>query len=151
LSAEIKDETEMEYGLLERANLLFKVLEQMFGSSDDMRWSSTKIPQNVSSSYIHIDQDQEEQSSAQREEVKSGSLGKLDYPVSWTGTSSFGRTTATLVEKDDCSMSSSDVDDDNDDTDDEFDEHELLLEFKKLISKYIKLQKRHEDLLCSHK
>jgi hypothetical protein len=25
------------------------------------------------------------------------------------------------------------------------------VEFKKLISKYIKLQKRHEDLLCSHK
>jgi hypothetical protein len=25
------------------------------------------------------------------------------------------------------------------------------VEFKKLISKYMKLQKRHEDLLCSHK
>jgi hypothetical protein len=37
LRAEIKDETEMEYGLLERANLLFNVLEQVFGSSDDMR------------------------------------------------------------------------------------------------------------------
>jgi hypothetical protein len=47
-------------------------------------------------------------------------------------------------------MSSSDVDDD-DDTDDEYDEQELLMEFKKLISKHMKLQKRHGDLLCSHK
>jgi hypothetical protein len=47
-------------------------------------------------------------------------------------------------------MSSSDVDDD-DDTDDEYDEQELLVEFKKLISKHMKLQKRHGGLVCSHK
>jgi hypothetical protein len=51
-------------------------------------------------------------------------------------------------DNDDCSMSSSD---DNDDTDDEYDKEELLVEFKKLISKHMKLQKRHGDLLCSHK
>jgi hypothetical protein len=53
-----------------------------------------------------------------------------------------------LAEEDDCSMSSSD---DDDDTYDEYDEQELLVEFKKLISKHMKLQKRHGDLLCSHK
>jgi hypothetical protein len=55
-----------------------------------------------------------------------------------------------LSEEDDCSTSSSDVDD-NDDTDDEYDEQELLVEFKKIINKHMKLQKRHEDFLCSHK
>jgi hypothetical protein len=127
------------------------VLEQMFGSSDDMRSSSTKIPENVSSSSIHIDQDQEEKSHVQREEVKSTSLGKLDCLVSQTGISGFGRTTTTFAEKDDCTMSSSDVDDDDDDTNDEYDDQELLLEVKKLISKHMKLQKIHGDLLCSHK
>jgi hypothetical protein len=61
----------------------------------------------------------------------------LDYPVSQTETSYFGRTKATLVEEDDCSLSSSDIDDD--DTDDEYDDQEFLLEFKKLISKHMKL------------
>jgi hypothetical protein len=55
-----------------------------------------------------------------------------------------------LSEEDDCSTSSSDVDDDVD-IDDEYDEQELLVEFKKLISKHMKLQKRHGDFLCSHK
>jgi hypothetical protein len=55
-----------------------------------------------------------------------------------------------LSEEDDCSTSSSDINDD-DYTDDEYDEQEYLVEFKKLISKHMKLQKRHEDLLCSHK
>jgi hypothetical protein len=59
LSAEIKEEIEMEYGLLGRANLLLNALEQIFGSSDDKISSSTNIPENVSSSSIHIDQDQE--------------------------------------------------------------------------------------------
>jgi hypothetical protein len=67
-----------------------------------------------------------------------------------TGLSSFGRTKNVLSEEDDCSTSSSDINDD-DDTYDECDEQELLVEFKKLISKHIKLQKRHGDLLCSHK
>jgi hypothetical protein len=55
-----------------------------------------------------------------------------------------------LAKEDDCSISSSNDDNDVDDTDDEYDDQELLLEFQKLISKHIKLQKRHEDLLCSH-
>jgi hypothetical protein len=49
----------------------------------------------------------------------------------------FGRKENVLAEEDDCSTSSSDVDD----TDDEYDEQELLVEFKKLISKHMKLQK----------
>jgi hypothetical protein len=151
LRAEIKEEIEMEYGLLERANLLWKALEQMFGSSDDKRSSSTNILENVSSSSIHIDQDQEEQSSVQKEKVKYVSLGKLDRLVSQTGVSDFSRTETSLVEEEDCSTSSSDDDNDDDDTDDEYDYEELLLEFKKLISKHMKLQKRHEDLLCFHK
>jgi hypothetical protein len=48
-----------------------------------------------------------------------------------------------LAEEDDRSTLSSDIDNDNDDTDDEYDEQELLVEFKKLISKHMKLQKRH--------
>jgi cell division protein FtsB len=55
-----------------------------------------------------------------------------------------------LAEEDGCSTSSFDDDDDDDDTDDEYDDQELLLEFQKLISKQMKLQKRHVDLLCSH-
>jgi hypothetical protein len=148
LRAKIKGDIKMEYGLLERANLLGKALEQMFGSSDDKRSYSTNIPENVSLSSIHIDQDQEEQSSVQKEKVKSISLEKPDCPVSQTGVSGFGRTETSLVEEEDCSTSSSD---DDDDTDDEYDYEELLLEFKKLKSKYMKLQKRHGDLLCSHK
>jgi hypothetical protein len=80
LSAEIKDEVEMECELLERANLLWKVLEQMFGSSNDKR-SSSSVTENMLSSSIHIDQNQEEQSSIQKDKVKSTSLGKLDYLV----------------------------------------------------------------------
>jgi hypothetical protein len=44
-----------------------------------------------------------------------------------------------------CSTSSSDINDDDDD-----DDQELLIEFQKLISKHMKLQKRHGGLLCSH-
>jgi hypothetical protein len=55
-----------------------------------------------------------------------------------------------LSKEDDCSTSSSNIDD-NDDTDDEYDEQELLVKFRKLIHKHMKLQKRHADLLCSHK
>jgi hypothetical protein len=82
----------MEYGLLERANLLWKTLEEMFGSNNDKISSSTSILGNISSSSIHIDQDQEEQSSIQQEEVKSASLGKPDGPVFQTRVSDFGRT-----------------------------------------------------------
>jgi hypothetical protein len=72
----------------------------------------------------------------------------LDCPVSQTGGFNFGRIETSLAEEDDCSTSSSD---DDDDTDNEFNEQELLVELKKLISKHMKLQKIHEDLLCSHK
>jgi hypothetical protein len=149
-SAEIKDEIEMEYGLLERANLLWKWLDKMFGSSFDKR-SSSNIPENFSSSYIHIDQDQEEQSSVQKEKVKSANLGKSNGLVSQTRVSGFGRTKITLAEEGDCSTSSSINDNDDDDTEDKYDDQELLFEFKKLTNKHIKLQKRHGDLLCSHK
>jgi hypothetical protein len=64
--------------------------------------------------------------------------------------SGFGRTENVLAKEVDCSMSSSNIDDD-DNTDDEYDEQELLVEFKKLISKHMKLQKRHDDLLYSQK
>jgi hypothetical protein len=137
LSAEIEDKIEMEYGLLKSVNLLWKVLKQMFGSSNDKRSSSPSILENISSSFTHIDQDQEEQSSNQKEQVKSASLRKLDGSVSQTKVSDFGRTRIDLEEEDDCSTSS--FDDDNDD-DDEYDDEELLLEFQKLISKHIKLQ-----------
>jgi hypothetical protein len=50
----------MEYGLLECANLLWKTLEQMYGSTNDKRLSSTNVPENISSSHMSIDQDQEE-------------------------------------------------------------------------------------------
>jgi hypothetical protein len=87
LSAEIKDEVEMECGWLERANLLWKVLEQMYGSSNSNK-SSSSAPENISSSSTLFDQSQEGQSSSQKEEVKSASLenrtvrfSKLDYPV----------------------------------------------------------------------
>jgi hypothetical protein len=71
----------MEYGLLERANLLWKLFEKMFGSSNDKRSSSTNILESISSSSINIDQDQEEQSSVQKEKVKSASVGKSDGPI----------------------------------------------------------------------
>jgi hypothetical protein len=138
LSAEIKDEMKMKYGWLERANLLWKVLKQMYDSSNSKKLSSSD-PENISSLSTHFDQEQEEQSSVRKEELNSASLEKSDGPVFQTGGSSFGRTENILSEKDNCSTSSSDVDDD-DDTDDEYDEQEHLVEFKKLISKHMKLQ-----------
>jgi hypothetical protein len=149
LSTEIKDEIEMEYDWSKRVNLLWKVLEQMYGSSNSKK-SSSSASENISSSSTLFDQSQEGQSSSQKEEAKSVSLGKPDCPVSQTGGFGFGRTENVLSEEYDCSTSSSNVDDD-DDTDDEYDEQELLVEFKKLISKHMKLRKRHIDLLCSHK
>jgi hypothetical protein len=64
LSAEVEAIIEMEYGLLESANILLKALQQMYGSSNDKKSSSTNVPENISSSSMNIDQDQEEQSSA---------------------------------------------------------------------------------------
>jgi hypothetical protein len=146
LSVEIKDEIEIEYGWLERANLIWKVLEQMYGSSNSKK-SSSSAPENISSSFTRFDQSQAGQSSSQKEEAKSVSLGKLDCLVSQTRLSDFGRIETSLAEEDDWFTSSFD----DDDTDDEYDEQELLVEFKKLISNHMKLQKRHRDLLCSHK
>jgi hypothetical protein len=104
----------------------------------------------MSSSSIHNNQNQEEQSSIQKDKEKLASLRKLNYPVSQIRAFSFVRTETSFAEEGDCSTSSSDVDDNDDNTDDEYDDKELLLEFNKLISKHIKLQKRHGDLLCSY-
>jgi hypothetical protein len=134
LSVEIKDEIEIEYGWLERANLIWKVLEQMYGSSNSKK-SSSSAPENISSSFTRFDQSQAGQSSSQKEEAKSVSLGKLDCLVSQTRLSDFGRIETSLAEEDDWFTSSFD----DDDTDDEYDEQELLVEFKKLISKHMKL------------
>jgi hypothetical protein len=65
LSAEIKDEIKMLYGWPERANLLWKVLEQMYGSSNSKKSSSSAL-ENISSSSTHFDRDQEEQSSVKK-------------------------------------------------------------------------------------
>jgi hypothetical protein len=93
----------MEYGLLESSNLLWKALEQMYDSNNDKRSSSTNVSENISSSFMHMDQDQEEQSSVQKEKVKSVSLGKPDGLVSQTGVSDFDRTRIDLAEEDNCS------------------------------------------------
>jgi hypothetical protein len=73
LSAEIKNKVKMEYGWPERANLLWKVLEQMYGSSNRKK-SSSRASRNISSSSTLYDQSQEGQSSFQKEETKSVSL-----------------------------------------------------------------------------
>jgi hypothetical protein len=52
------------------------VLEQMYGSSNSKRSSSSAL-ENISSSSTHCDQDQEDQSSVQKE-LNSVSLEKLD-------------------------------------------------------------------------
>jgi hypothetical protein len=113
------------------------VLEQLYGSSNS-RKSLLSAAKNILSLSTHFDQDQEEQLSVQKEELNSTSLGKSDGPVSQTGGFGFDRIENVLSEEDDYSMSSSDIDDD-DDTDDEYDEQEILMEFKKLISKHMKL------------
>jgi hypothetical protein len=120
LSAEVEDIIKIEYGLLKSANLLWNALEQMYGSSNDKRSSSTNVPENISSSSMHIDQDQEEQSSVQKGKVKFASLEKSDGPVSQTIVSGFDRTKVILAKEDDCNMSSSDVDDDDYDTNNEY-------------------------------
>jgi hypothetical protein len=80
LSAKIKDEIKMEYGWPERANLLWKVLEQMYDSINSKKLSSSD-PENISSSSTHFDQEHEEQSSVQKEELNSTDLGKPEGPV----------------------------------------------------------------------
>jgi hypothetical protein len=73
----------------------------------------------------------------------------LDGLLSQIGCSSFGRIEPKLLEEDNYSILSANDDDDDDETDDV--NQVLMEEFHKLISKHIKLQKRHGDLLCSHK
>jgi hypothetical protein len=107
----------------------------MFGSSNYKK-SSSNISEKIPSSSTLFDQSQEWQSSSQKEETKSVSLGKPGCPVFQTRLSDFDRTKTSLAKEDDCYMSSSD---DDDNTDDEYDEQELLVEFKKLISKHMKL------------
>jgi hypothetical protein len=75
--------------------------------------------------------------------------GKV-YQSGKIGWSSFGRTETKLVEEDDCSTLSSDDDDDDNDTDNEDDDQERLEEFQKIISKHMKLQEKHVNLLCCH-
>jgi hypothetical protein len=150
LSVKIKDKIKLEYGLLERTNPLWKVLEQIFVSSNNKR-SSSNVPENISSSSICFYRDQEEQSSVQKEELESANLGKPDCPVSQTKMSSFCTTEKSLAKEDDCFTTISNVDDDDDDKDDKYHEQKFLVEFKKHISKHMKLQKRHVDVLYFHK
>jgi hypothetical protein len=125
LSVEIKDKIKIEFGWSERANLLWKVLEQMYGSSNSKR-SSSSVLENVSSSSTHF-QDKKQSSVQKEEKVKSISLGKSEGTISQIRGSGFDRTEITLPEEKDCSTSNSD--DDDDDTDDEYDHEELLSEF----------------------
>jgi hypothetical protein len=81
--------------------------------------SSLSAPENISSSSTLFDQSQEWQSSSQKEEAISASLGKPDCPISQTRLSGFGRIETSLAKEDDYFTSSSD---DDDDTDDEYDE-----------------------------
>jgi hypothetical protein len=69
--------------------------------------------------------------------------------MSQTGCFSFGTTEAKLFEQDDFSTSSSNNDDDEQEEEEEEDQV-LMEEFHKVISKHMKLQKRHGDLLCYH-
>jgi hypothetical protein len=109
----------------------------MYGSSNSKKLSSS-APKNISSSSTLFDQRQEGKSSSQKEEAKFTSLGKPYCLISQTGLFGFGRIETSLTEEDDYSTSSSD-DDDDDDTNDEYNEYELFVEFKKLISKRMKL------------
>ncbi len=81
----------MEYGFPESANLLWKALEEIYGSSNIEESSMRIASENISSSTELVDQDQEEQSSVKKEKLKSASLGKPDGPVSQTGGSGLGR------------------------------------------------------------
>jgi hypothetical protein len=98
LSAEIKGKIEMEYGWFEKTNFLWKVLEEMFGSSNDMK-SSSNILEKISSSSTLFDQSQEGQSSSQKEEAKSISLGKSDCPVFQTRRFSFAEQKMSYLKK----------------------------------------------------
>jgi hypothetical protein len=44
LSVEVEDMIEMEYDFLESANFLWKALEEIYGSNNDKRSSSTHVP-----------------------------------------------------------------------------------------------------------
>jgi hypothetical protein len=57
LSAQVEEMVKMEYGLLESANLLWKAVEQIYGSSIEERSSSTIALESISSLIMHMDQD----------------------------------------------------------------------------------------------
>jgi hypothetical protein len=128
--------------------------EEKYGSSDDERSLMKNDPKKISPLTGIIDQDQEKQLSIQKEELQSINLGKLDVLVSQTRCSGFGRTEASLVEEDGCSISSSEDDDDSEDSDDDSDDDDLnrvlMFEFEKLVGMHRKLQDKHSNLLCSH-
>jgi hypothetical protein len=64
----------MEHGWSERANLLWNVLEQIYGSSNSKKSSSSDSENISSSSSTYFDQEQEEQLSVQKEELNFASL-----------------------------------------------------------------------------
>jgi hypothetical protein len=83
LCAEIKNEVEMEYGWTKRAKLLWKVLEQMYGSSNSKKSLSSALENISSSSSTLFDQSQEGQSSSQKEEAKSVSSILSEQKISY--------------------------------------------------------------------
>jgi hypothetical protein len=120
LSAEVEDMIEMEYDFLESANLLWKALEEIYGSSNIGKSSMKIASENISSSIEPIDQEQVVQSSIQDEKVNSANSRKSNGPVSQIVWSSFGRTKASSLDEDDCSGSSSNDDDDASDDEDQY-------------------------------
>jgi hypothetical protein len=71
----VEDMAEMEYNFLESANTLWKALEQTYGLSNGEKLSSKIEPEKISSSSMHIEQDQAMQSYIQDEKVKPVNLG----------------------------------------------------------------------------
>jgi hypothetical protein len=111
LSAKIKEEIKMKYGLVEKANVWLKRWQEIILNKYS-RQCLIIINTHWSRSRRAI--------SVQKENVKFVSLGKPNCPISQTGISSFGRTETSLVEED-CSISSFNDDDDDDDTNNEYD------------------------------
>jgi hypothetical protein len=81
LSAEIKNEVKMECGWPERANLLWKVFEQMYGSSNSMKSSSSAL-KYISSSSTLFDQSRRaiKFSKGRSKIFQSGKTGLSGFP-----------------------------------------------------------------------
>jgi hypothetical protein len=47
VEVEVEGMIKMEYGLLESANILWKMLEKIYGSSNDKRSSSTNVLESI--------------------------------------------------------------------------------------------------------